>query len=104
MPASARITDLKPGHDAKQADAAMCSRFRLTAAQVRTRFATYHRLVPREEHDFYLWFPCWVDGTIRYNGAVWHFHTQAGHLLWTDWPDGQQKELGGVHDDDPSGN
>ena len=103
LPKDAVITHLRRGFDPKANDAATCRGFSLSAAQVRHRFRTYHRLAPGEEHDHYLWLPCWVNGTIVYRGTHFSFRARAAHMLWTTWPDGQQKEMGGVYDDDPSG-
>lgn len=100
LPSDARITGLRVIRDDAAEDKAVCMRFHLSARQIRERFRTYRLLGPRDAHDHYAWFPCRVDGIILYRGKSFFVHANMANTMWTDWPDGDSKELGGVHDGD----
>ncbi len=85
------------------AEAASCSHFRLSENQIRIRFLTYHLLRPGEEHNFYAYSPCVIKGEIKSGSRTYQFETRPGHTLWTTYPDGKEKMLGGTPTDDPSG-
>lgn len=98
LPPGAQLTGLHVEIDQKQNDAYECARFRLNAAQIRFRFRTYRELGPRDAHDHYAWYPCSVNGTILFGGQSYYFKANMANTLWTNWPDGKDKQLGGKHD------
>ena len=103
LPAQAVVRGGASGQDASDPEARICQGFHLTDRQLRTRFRTYHLLRPGEMHDNYLIVPCWYAGEIVIQGATFTFKTSPGNTLFTTFPDGKAKMLGGVPSDSPSG-
>ncbi len=66
-------------------------------------FKTYHILRRREYYDYYLQTNCLTDGIIVVDGKTFTFTTEPYNNLYTNWPDGQGRTLGGKHSDDPAG-
>jgi hypothetical protein len=106
LPGSAKITIGPVQRDHTYPDPvsdSVCKQYRLTEAQVRRQFRFYHELAEGEYHDYYLQFPCWIEGTLVVNGKTYTWSSQPGNTMMTTWPDGVSKTLGGKHTDDPSG-
>jgi hypothetical protein len=103
LPVRARITiepqhwiaKTKPGPE----DECPVSR-KLTERQVRRMFATYHVLAEGEYHDGYAQIDCVTEGEIVVDGKKFRYMSQPYNLLFTNWPDGQDHQLGGKHTDD----
>ena len=98
LPPGARIGDLKVSMDEKSSDAFLCKAFSLTERQIRRRFQTYRELGPGDEHNHYAWYPCRVSAAIRYRGRTFYVDANMANTMWTNWPDGRDRELGGIHD------
>ena len=79
-----------------------CPMFRLNEHQVRLRFSTYHLIDGTELHDWYSYDTCYTKGTIQLDGKTFSFQIQQGNTIETDYPDGNQKILGGRHTDNPA--
>ena len=71
-----------------------------TPAAVRRIFRRYHEVASREMHDWYAYYGCGVDGSIRVRGRNYRFHYTSGNTLTTNFPDGFDHELGGRYTDD----
>jgi len=97
LPSTAVVRVTKIGFDEGSADAQFCKGWTLTPAQIRSRFRTYRELGPNEEHDSYAWVACWVEGTITVGGKSYLFKFREGNTVYTNFPDGEPKTLGGAH-------
>jgi hypothetical protein len=93
LPADARIVLGKSTTQDKEVD---CSDFRLGAWGIRNRFRTYHVLGDGDMHDLYGYYPCRFDGSVIVHGRTYRFEAWSGNLLFTDFPDGEGKMLGGI--------
>lgn len=80
-----------------------CSGFQFTEDDLRTALSGYHTVTIQEQHDFYAWSPCTVEGSIEIGKRFYHWQAREGNLLTTDYPDGILKTLGGAHTDNPAG-
>jgi hypothetical protein len=78
-----------------ESDISFCKRYHLSPSQIRKQFRTFRELKPGELHDYYLFVPCGQEGTVTVNGKTFHWRTQMGGTMKTDWPDGVIKDLGG---------
>jgi hypothetical protein len=104
LPARATITVGALESDSSvRTDAEECAGWSLSSRQVRTMFRTYHRLKEGELHAWYLYPSCWIKGTITVRDRTFHWEARPGNTLFTDWPDGVDKMLGGKHSDNPAG-
>ena len=103
LPIKANVKIGESGSNPSNSEEPLCHGFTLSQHQVRNRFRTYHHLADTEEHDYYEWFPCWVRGTVHLTGRDFFFRANYGNTMETNFPDGKFKVLGGLYDDDPSG-
>ncbi len=103
LPAAAQVHVDAGGFDPSDPESAVCKGFRLTASQVRWRFRTYHELAAGELHDKYLSASCWAQGSVTIMGRSFEWKARPGNTLFTTFPDGRGKMLGGKPSDDLSG-
>ncbi len=102
LPSSAVITVGDKFYESTNDDKIFCDSYRLSAVQVRRMFRTYHELHPGEMHDHYLYAACGIRGTVKVNGRVFHWESDPGNTMRTDYPDGNLRTLGGKYTDDLS--
>lgn len=74
-----------------------CKYYTLTAAKVRVMFKTYHPITESEMHDDYSFSDCGIRGTVKVGGKIFHWDSDPGNTMTTDYPDGVERTLGGKH-------
>ena len=66
----------------------------MTEPEVRAFLARAAVVTPREMHDHFDWFPCFVHGTLSTAAGLLDWRIRAGGLATMTLPDGSLVELG----------
>ena len=100
LPPSATVNVGSKFYETTNENKIFCESYKLSPTQVRRMFRTYHELHAGEMHDHYLYAACGIRGTVKVNGQVFHWESDPGNTMRTDYPDGTLRTLGGKYTDD----